>query len=237
MTLFQKPYDLSYEDIEKYVKNWDGVDDQTYFEYLYFLCDRYARSKRYFRTNCEYDQFNIRAATNLYNRFEKNGYSDYSECLDEISYDVRLTVTFDVKAVQETKKYALSNQLSDLLISNVNKNLRIDITDITKFIDSFLNTLPKKKNSSEFDCLCTSVKLSFLKLLDTTDIDSLLDFSTTIDIPVVLYYVDKSYSAYIVNLVNQILCCLRDNFNRVICSKVETIDTLKLKELLREQSN
>lgn len=235
MTLFQKPYDLSYEAIENYVKNWDGEDDQTYFEYLYFLCDRYARSKRYFRTNSEYDQFNIRAATNLYDRFEQNGYSDYRECLDEISYDVRLTVTYDVKAVQETKKYALSNQLSDLFINNINKHLRIDITDITKFIDRFLENLPKRKNSSEFDRLCTSIKLSFLKLLDT-NVDLLLDFSRTIDIPVILYHTDESYRAYIVNIVNQILCCLRDNFNRVICSKAETIDTLKLKELLREQS-
>ena len=55
------------------------------------------------------------------------------------------------------------------------------------------------------------------------------------DVNVILYNTDELYRPYVKTLVSELLCNLRDSFDKTLSVKSETVYTVHLKELLNNE--
>ena len=97
-----------------------------------------------------------------------------------------------------------------------------------------MNRIPKRRHSSEWNNLYISVLYSFYFTLCSLK-SHVFEYLKQYNIEVILYNTDPLYKPYIRTLVTELLCNLRDSFDRTVSVKSETIYTLHLRELLTHE--
>lgn len=229
--LFQKPANISFDNIEKYINSYDGNNDLLLFKYIYLLSKKYLIDLKFkISSNEELDLTSIKCATKIFNEVSNNKNNlNFKDIFDKVSIDI----------LNDLKSDELYNDQSDFFFKNyilskiesVSFNGFSDISNFSEYIYEFMKKLPKKKNSSEWFNLYKSVLLSFFKTIDFYEED-LFDYNIIIHPKIELYNLDSINRDYVSIIVLQLVYNLRDSFNKITSSKVENIFTLHFKEIL-----
>lgn len=219
--------------MEKYVNETPFQhDDVKLFEYLYFLSSKYATDRRFKLDTRQLEAFSLQCACKCFDLLQDN-LKPFSTLFDEVNYDIRMGLFVEKECKLGESDFLFKNHIIDLLQYS-KFNGYSDISRFSEYIDSFMRRIPKRKHSSEWDNLYISVLYSFYFTL--CDLNShVFEYLNQYDVKVVLYNTNIIYKPYVRTLVTELLCNLRDSFDKTISVKSETIYTLHLKELLTHE--
>lgn len=235
MGLFQRPANINYKELEAYVNCWDRQDEQKLFEALYFLCDRYARNRGYFNSSGQYEQFSIQAASQLFGSIDQcDGIFNYKDSLDDIAYDIRVSIKNDAQELALSQEnFEFKNHYLDLL-QYKHGTAHLDLRHTSSIIDSLMHRVPKDRQGAEHKNIKLSVLCTVLNVAEKQSPSKIFDIGTTLPIDPICYHLDDSYKPLILCLSSLFFTRLRNLFDNVLCSKWETLQTLKLKEIINE---
>lgn len=230
--LFQRPTNISFDSIEKYIDSYNGSNDILLYKYIYLLSKKYAIDLRFkFSNNEKLDLFSTRCASRIYSIICNNKDNlKFKDIFNNISNDILNSLSHS----NDTKDDLLDTSYNNYIISkikSVNFNGLSDVSNFSEYIYEFIKKIPKKKMSSEWHNLYKSVLLSFYKTINFYGED-LFDYDVVIYPKLHLYNLSDLYSEYVSIIVLQLIYNLRDSFNKIVSSKVENVFTLHFKELL-----
>lgn len=192
---YTKPKDVSYVDmciyIDNNVYNPEGFDEEKVYEYLYHIEHMLARTGRIFNDYKYYGDFAIYSANKLYFRltnpkqfeFDENNnpkmdkvksilnfakstlhhfridfqQSEYCQCISKDAYIDEISYDFN---------NLLQSELDDLNCCEFG----LTFSNIDKTCKQFLNTIPVKRDSSEWLNIYVSVMLTFLNTVTLNNI-------------------------------------------------------------------
>lgn len=219
--------------MEKYVSTTPfQEDDVKLFEYLYFLSYKYATERKFRLDSRQLESFCLQCACKCFDLLQ-NSVQPFSKLFDEVNYDIRVGLFVEKESKLDESDFLFKNHIIDLLQYS-KFNGYSDISKFSEYIESFMNRIPKRRHSSEWNNLYISVLYSFYFTLCSLK-SHVFEYLKQYNIEVILYNTDPLYKPYIRTLVTELLCNLRDSFDRTVSVKSETIYTLHLRELLTHE--
>lgn len=215
--LFQKPANVSYDDIEKYVDSYDGSDDLLFFKYIYLLCKKSILDRKIkFENNDTLNTMTIKGASDIFELMLSDNNLNFDDAFDKIIKSVVSSTTIITKEVDESIGSLESYILH--LYDKYTLHNKSDILNFSEYIRFYMSLIPKSKNSSEWLDVYKSVLLSFNKTINYYK-TALFDYRIDIHPKIVLYNCDKKYRSLIMGIVLKLTNDLRDNFNKIISGK------------------
>ena len=219
--------------MENYIKTASFDDsDVKLFQYLYLLSYEYAAQRKFKLDSRQLESFAIQCACRCFDLLKISPKS-FPELFAEVNYDIRMDLFVDKESKIDESDFLFKNHIIDLLQYS-KFNGYADISKFTAYIDSFMKHVPKKRYSSEWDNLYISVLYSFYSTLCKLK-THVFDYLKEYDVNVILYNTDELYRPYVKTLVSELLCNLRDSFDKTLSVKSETVYTVHLKELLNNE--
>lgn len=212
--IYYKPKNTTYSQLCQWIDEnayKDDCDDTTLFQYLYLIIDLLAKKKSYFHRTEDYDDYSIYAATRVFNRLKR--YKGVEEkkinyilpylktVLEFILSDYIREREKDVeKPTEDYLLYSFNNLFYQLSSKLWISDFKFCIDSIPSIIDNFFRRIPRKKNSTEWLDIKTSVVLTFwnrLKLSDYQEnrLKSLQESRRLTDKKLIRVFLDNKYNS------------------------------------------
>lgn len=260
---YNKPEAVSYTDMAIWIDSnvyEDDIDDQKLYEYLYHLSCMLANQNSYFKCARDYDEFGLFAASRLFARLKnKKQYestSDGTSKLPKIKsvlnylkkviypYKVDFELEFRLEDNCSTRIDVGSFDLSSTLIESTSLfdlvEFAVSLGQISTIVRSYLQKIPKKKDSSEWlniylSCLLTlldsvTLPVKYIKHSDRlNDHPELLDkiYSDQRLRDPILIHLPESMKSYISVLVNELRHVIASELSWKLSTYLSPQDTTK----------
>lgn len=216
-SLFRKPGNVSFDEIERYVESYDGSNDLLFFKYIYLLCKKSIIDRRIKMPNSEaLNSVSIKCATDVFDIM----FNERSLSFDDAFGRVIKSIVSSTKATIKDENIS-ENSLEDHIITLYEKSNAYGASNLLHYSDYILlcmKKIPVRKGSNEWLNIYKSVLLSFNKTLNYYK-ETMLDFTITIYPKIVLYNCDKRYRNLVSSIVLKLAYNVRDNFFKM--SKVK----------------
>ena len=242
--LFNRPKNLKYTTMSIYIDEHiytNDCDDALVFEYLYHIVNMLAFKNKFFSTAEYYENFAIYCATNYFLRLKNKKQFELNEDgtpkmskIKSILNFIKKTINFRRMAFQQeffcqsiSKDevdldigYTFANKLSESIDALSVVEFTSCLGDICKTAKKFIEKVPHKKDSAEWDNIYLSCILTFLnqitlnnkdeikvqnlhcKSSDKLNIISNVYLSNSVD-SVILYHLPENMKDYIMILTNE----------------------------------
>lgn len=181
--IYQKPKNMTYSQLcqwidENYYK--EDCDEYLLYTYLYVIINMLAKKERLFRSVEDYDNFSIFTANKVFFRLIKYKNKEEKRIHYILPYIKKI---FKFSLADFLKEFYVEQKLPpeqyiEYSFKNLIKSLSDDLwiidfknclENISGIINNFFKKIPKKKNSSEWLNLKTSVILTVLNRLTLPD--------------------------------------------------------------------
>ena len=225
---YNKPRDLTYTDMCIWIDTNmydENCNDSKLYEYLYHIINMFARKNSYFSHAHYYDDFALSSASRLFMRIRDTRLTKIKSILNYIK-----TVIYPYKVEFEKENYVENNEDSRIIYTDeysLGTNLleevdffdkldfRYTLENIDLIVKSYLNKIPKRRNSSEWYNIYLSCVLTLLNEFDISSVKKVSKSSLTdkelhslyldaYNQEPIIYHLDKSYANYIKVLVNEL---------------------------------
>lgn len=268
---YSKPYDVTYTQMAIWIDEHayeSDCDESLFYEYLYHLVTMLARNGKFFHCSEDYDNFALTSATKVFLRYrnpKQFQLTDDGEAklpriksvlnyLKNIIHQLRIDFYANLYSVNHQAEYEEldyidhSSQFRNILVEQIDAFADIDfqvyLQDIIATIRAYLNKIPKKRDSSEWLNIYTSVILSFLnsvtlpntvnKKIDQLDVSTYKGqkylnqaFSDIQDDPIILYHLPDTMRSYIELLLKQVKHVIADELSQLLYTYIpSTFDDL-----------
>ena len=243
--IFVKPSDVRYVDMCIWIDEnayTESCDDEKLYQYLYFIAIMLAYKARYFSKTKDYEDFALYMASQTFYRLRNPKQSQVDEAGNPKMPRVKSVLNY-MKSTLYPKKvdfqqqyyaqtqiciedtdydsaYSFSDKLEDTVDALTLVEFESCLHDIVKTIKFFLNKIPHKRDSSEWQNIYMSCLLTFLNSVTLSNADivriknyskntsnkylSLIeDYNKQAD-GVILFHLDDKFRDYILVLVREI---------------------------------
>lgn len=270
--------DIRYVDMAIYIDNHiyeKNFDEEKIYLYLCDLVYMLASKKRFFNNKKDCKDFSIFFASILLLRLEdkrqfipdENGDYQLLKIKSILNYIKKTIYAYKVQYQQKFYKQSKNEEeltyenISNLDVSNsfIESEMQIRKLEFQTCLESIpntikyvLKTIPRRKNSSEYDNIYISCLLTFLNQISLsnyelkrinnitkseTSRDSCWDhlYKRGIKDDVILYHLDESYIDYIGYLVNKVKIELKNNMADILYLDCPIVDLSQIIQLPSEE--